>query len=198
MKSILFIIYLVVFSLLIIGGFLLSLSNLSLTTILNTVISLFCVVGAIGYIRKVAIYNPNFWAGLLYLAIASLAISSILQLLQGHYGVVAFVIIVQIPILVALKRYSNNAASYWFTPEIIEKAEQLQSIFSNHSELELKLDNQSVRIIKNNVSFSSTINRQGENGFEEFTEVFSSLPALVYFVEIHTKFRVEDFANKYA
>lgn len=198
MKSMLFIIYLVVFSILTTGGFLLSIDNISVTIVLNTLISVFSVVGAIGYVRKLAIYSPNFWAGFFYLAVASVALSCIFQILEGNIFVVAFVVILQTPLLVALKRYSSTQATYWFNPDQLAKAASLQSILSLNPILELSSDTQSVKVSQTEDSFTSTINRLGANGNEEFTQSFPNLASLIQFVEIHTKFRAEDFAEKYA
>ncbi|WP_394128707.1 hypothetical protein [Vibrio hepatarius] len=140
MKKVGLIIYGAIFALLQILNIVSSIltSSFSVGVVVSTVFTTLYLFGFYGYIFKKRFFTPKVWRNLFYLQCAAL----VLQLLPLLYGFnvellvgVGIAVLITIPMLVCLYRYSSPDSDIWVSASDREKAAQIEQLLSNTEEI---------------------------------------------------------------
>lgn len=198
MKAILILIYLVIYSLVTIFGFIVSFENISISLVINTVLSVLCVIGSALYLMKEKLFSPGFWLITFYSVLVSTGLGVFSAFLEGMILFVPVVLLFQIPVLILVKRYSNPNAIYWFSVEQVKRASKMSDYLAHYPLLELESESHKVKISIAAGGFNSEISRRADSHEEVFSEVLPNIAALLRYVETYTHFRLDDFTKKYA
>ncbi|HHF3021572.1 TPA: hypothetical protein ACPJ0R_004631 [Vibrio diabolicus] len=113
-------------------------SSFSVGVVVSTVFTTLYLFGFYGYIFKKRFFTPKVWRNLFYLQCAAL----VLQLLPLLYGFnvellvgVGIAVLITIPMLVCLYRYSSPDSDIWVSASDREKAAQIEQLLSNTEEI---------------------------------------------------------------
>ena len=113
-------------------------SSLSAGVVVSTVFTILYLFGFYGYIFKKRFFTPKVWRNLFYLQCVALS----LQLLPLLYGFnvellagVGIAVLITIPMLVCLYRYSSPDSDIWVSVSDREKAVQIEHLLSNVEEI---------------------------------------------------------------
>ncbi|EGR1737966.1 hypothetical protein D5Q56_22415 [Vibrio parahaemolyticus] len=140
MKKVGLIIYGAIFALLQILNIVSSIltSSFSVGVVVSTVFTTLYLFGFYGYIFKKRFFTPKVWRNLFYLQCAALVLQ-LLPLLDGLnvellVGV-GIAVLITIPMLVCLYRYSSPDSDIWVSASDREKAAQIEQLLSNTKEI---------------------------------------------------------------
>ncbi|MCC2525711.1 hypothetical protein [Vibrio coralliilyticus] len=113
-------------------------SSFSVGVVVSSVFTTLYLFGFYGYIFKKRFFNPKVWRNLFCLQCIALA----LQFLPLLYGFnveillgVGIVVLITIPMLVCLYRYSSPDSDIWLSASDREKAEKIEQLLSNVEEI---------------------------------------------------------------
>jgi len=148
------------------------------------------LIGLYGYVKDKVISTRKTWRVLFYVNVFGLSMSLISFLLvpgQAQAIDLIFKVIISIPLLIALYRYSSIENDIWNNTDLAKKVDFLNKAFENSSKISSNSFGMNTNILitleHSNNEFSAQIEKGDGDDIQRFSNTFINLEALVGFVE---------------
>lgn len=205
LKKVVLIIYGAIFALLQILNIVSSIltSSFSVGVVVSTVFTTLYLFGFYGYIFKKRFFTPKVWRNLFYLQCIALA----LQLLPLLYGFnlellvgVSIVVLITIPMLVCLYRYSLPDSDTWVSASDREKARQIEQLLSNVDEISASktVGEKTTTVIMSKAEDSYVVHiKRISEETESFKNEFVTLSRAIEFIEKYASISSGELVESY-
>jgi len=174
----------------------------AVAALVSLVFSLAYLVGLYGYVKNKAILTRKKWRILFYVNIFGLSMSLLSFLLAPKLDLAIdfiFKVIVSIPLLFSLYRYSSLNNEIWNNTELANKANFLAKAFEISSKISTKSFGMGTNILitleSNKDEFSANIEKGNGEDIQRFSNSFSDIEALVDFIESNTSADIYEFES---
>ncbi len=204
MKKISWIVYgVIVLLLTLLGLFLAFTENVEIGTVsFRSAFTLLTLLGLYGYIYQKEILNPSVWKFILWLKIVASSILAITIFFLSSIELVidyTFGLIISLPMLYALYKYSLNSNPVWKDMKIFKNVTLLSNLLKENKELTSSVTSSAqTEKIKTTVTVKSEDNEISvkiEKDNEPTTvNEFTDIVDVMKFIENNTIIRVSDFA----
>lgn len=205
MKKVSLIIYGAVFALLSLFNIISSIlaSSISIGLLVSIVFTTLYLFGFYGYVFKKRFFTPKVWRNLFYLQCVALSLQ-FLPLLYGFsiellVGVV-IMILITLPMLVCLYRYSLSDSEIWVTASDRERVDQIEGLLSTTNEISVSktigTKTTTVTMSKAGEGYIVHIKRVSTET-ETFKNEFVTLNRAVEFVEKYTSISSVELVELY-
>lgn len=178
-------------------------SSFSVGVVVSTVFTTLYLFGFYGYVFKKRFFTPKVWRNLFYLQCAAL----IIQLLPLLYSFsielligVGIMILIAIPMLICLYRYSSPDSDIWVTASDREKAKQIEHLLSSTEEISTSKTvgkkTTTVTMSKKGDGYIVYIKRISEET-ESFKNEFVTLSRAIEFIEKYASISSVELVESY-
>lgn len=178
-------------------------SSFSGITAVSIVFNTLYLLGFCGYVFKKRFYNPKFWRSLFYLQCVAL----VLQFPPLFYGFtierligMGITVLIAMPMLVCLYRYSSPDSDIWFTASEREKAKQIEHLLSTVEEISasktIGTKTTTVTMSKAGNDYVVHIKRVSEEP-ESFKNEFVTLSRAIEFIEKYASISSVELVEEY-
>jgi len=148
------------------------------------------LIGLYGYVKDKVISTRKTWRVLFYVNVFGLSMSLISFLLvpgQAQAIDLIFKVIISIPLLIALYRYSSIENDIWNNTDVAKKVDFLNKAFESSSKISSNSFGMDTNILitleHSNNEFSAQIEKGDGDDIQRFSNTFNDFEALVGFVE---------------
>lgn len=161
--------------------------------------SLFCL-GLWHYARQTARWTAYSWR---MLAVIQLLGMGLLTMVMLPFGLrwTLLVLLLQVPMLLMLWRYSDDEQPYWYTPLQHQQGALLQALLAKYGELSHQQQTgpvqAAVRLSKTPSGYQAEVNRRQGKQTEQFTQRQRSATAMAAYLEAYALMQVTDFLATY-
>lgn len=161
--------------------------------------SLYCL-GLWHYARQTARWTAYSWR---MLAVIQLLGMGLLTMVMLPFGLrwTLLVLLLQLPMLLMLWRYSDEEQPYWFTPLQHQQGALLQALLTQYGELTHQQQTgpvqAAVRLSKTSGGYQVAVTRQQGKQTEQFTQSHRSAAAMAAYLEAYVLMQVTDFLAAY-
>ena len=178
-------------------------SSFSVGVVVSTVFTTLYLFGFYGYIFKKRFFTPKVWRNLFYLQCVALTLQ-FLPLLYGFNAQllvgVGIAVLITIPMLVCLYRYSSPDSDIWISASDREKAVQIEELLSNVEEISASktMGSKTTTVImsKSGDGYVVHIKRISEET-ESFKNEFVTLSRAIEFIEKYASISSVELVESY-
>ena len=161
--------------------------------------SLYCL-GLWHYARQTERWTAYSWRNIVYLQLIGMGLLSMVLLPLGLRWTL-LVLLLQLPMLLMLWRYSDEEQPYWFSPLQHQQGALLQALLTQYGELSYQHQSgpvqATVSLSKATNGYEVAVTRQQGKDTEQFSQRYRSAVAMAAYLEAYVLLQVTDLLGAY-